>query len=148
VQVHQEADDRLAGAAVEVARRFVGEHDRRIADEGPGDGHPLALATGERPRPVRRPPAETDGGQRLLRAGHPLLSRHPGVEQPGGHVVQRSQSFDQVELLEDEADAPAAHRGETGVAEAADVVAVDAHRSGRGPLQGADDIDQRRLARP
>ena len=53
-----------------------------------------------------------------------------------------------MELLEHEADAPPAQRGEAPVAEPADVVTVDAHRPLRRPLQGPDDVDQRRLPRP
>ena len=55
VEVGEEADDRVAGAAVEVAGRFVGEDDRRVADEGAGDGDALALAARQRAGTVQRP---------------------------------------------------------------------------------------------
>ena len=38
-------------------------------------------------------------------------------------------------------------RGEPRVAQATDVVTVDAHRPCRRPLEGTDDVDQRRLPR-
>ena len=44
VQVVEGAHDLGAGVAVEVAGGLVGQHQRRLADDGPGDGHPLALA--------------------------------------------------------------------------------------------------------
>jgi hypothetical protein len=44
VQVLEEAQDHPAVGGVEVPRGLVGEHDRRIVDEGPGDRHPLLLA--------------------------------------------------------------------------------------------------------
>jgi hypothetical protein len=45
VDLVQERDELRAGGRVEVARRLVGEDDRRPPDEGPGDGDALALAT-------------------------------------------------------------------------------------------------------
>ena len=39
------------GHAVKVAGGLVGEHDDLFVGQGPGDGHPLALAAGERGRP-------------------------------------------------------------------------------------------------
>ena len=53
-----------------------------------------------------------------------------------------------MELLEDEADASPAERGEAPVTEPADVVPVDAHRPLRRALQRPDDVDERRLPRP
>ena len=40
-------EDGLAGGLVEVAGGLVGQHDGRAAHQGPGDGHPLALAARE-----------------------------------------------------------------------------------------------------
>ena len=48
------ADDRRAGGRVEVAGGFVGEHDRRLGDQRAGDADPLALAAGQRARAVVR----------------------------------------------------------------------------------------------
>ena len=42
-----DAEDVLARFGVEVTRRFVGEDDEGIADEGPGDGDALLLAAGK-----------------------------------------------------------------------------------------------------
>src|SRR6476661_2732151 len=43
----QQAHDAQAGGRVEVAGGLVGDEDRRLVDEGPGDGHALLLAPGE-----------------------------------------------------------------------------------------------------
>ena len=57
----QELQDLLAGARVEVAGRFVGEQHGRLADERPGDGDPLLLATGELGRLVAETVGQADG---------------------------------------------------------------------------------------
>ena len=44
VESVQQLEDRLAVHTVEVARRFVGKHDRGMSDERPGDGDTLTLA--------------------------------------------------------------------------------------------------------
>src|SRR5215208_3325624 len=43
VELADELHDRCAGGAVEVPGRFVGENDRRMPDESPGDRDPLPL---------------------------------------------------------------------------------------------------------
>ena len=50
--VAQELEHSLHLHVVEVRRRLVGEHKRRIVRERPGDGDPLLLAAGQVARPV------------------------------------------------------------------------------------------------
>ena len=64
LQPAQQLHDLGAGAAVEVAGRLVGEHQRRLADDGPRDRHPLPLAAGQLVRPVAEPVPEPDPLQR------------------------------------------------------------------------------------
>jgi hypothetical protein len=45
VQLPKEGHDLGAGARVEIAGGFVGEHDRRAAHECPRDRHTLTLAS-------------------------------------------------------------------------------------------------------
>ena len=40
--------------------RLVGQDQRRVMFQGPGDGHPLLLATGQVSRAVTEPLAEPD----------------------------------------------------------------------------------------
>ena len=113
-----------ARAAVEVAGRLVGEHDRRLARPSPGDGDPLALAAGQparaggphggRGRPVRGIRSPGGAGAR----------RHARVQQRQGDVVERAHPLDEVELLEDEAD-HRPRRPTAPVAERRHVVAVE-----------------------
>jgi len=47
IELAQDCHDLQAGGAVEVARRLVGEKERRVGDEGSGDRDALLLATRE-----------------------------------------------------------------------------------------------------
>ena len=47
VEPGQDVQDLLARAAVEIARRLVGEQERRVVHERPRDGNALLLAPGE-----------------------------------------------------------------------------------------------------
>ena len=62
VEVAEEIEDFAAGLRIEVARRFVGEEERRFVHERAGDGDALALAAGEFVGLVVHAVAEADGG--------------------------------------------------------------------------------------
>ena len=47
VKLVDQGQDGLSGGLVEVAGRLVSENDGRLADQGPGDGDPLALPARE-----------------------------------------------------------------------------------------------------
>ena len=70
VELLQQVEHRLAGGAVQVAGRLVGQQHRRLGDQRPGDRHPLLLAAGELVGPV------VDAGGR----GRP----GPASPRPGG----------------------------------------------------------------
>src|SRR5437870_10028141 len=53
-QAFQEPDDLVPGSLVQVPGWFVGQDHVRVPDQGPGDGHPLLLPTGELQRQVDR----------------------------------------------------------------------------------------------
>ena len=56
----EQLQDRLAGFGVERGGRLVGEDQRRVIDERPGDGDPLLLAPRERCRQVVDPLAQPE----------------------------------------------------------------------------------------
>ena len=57
VQLIEQREERLSGGLVEVAGRLVGQHDRRLPDQGAGDRDPLPLPARDlgraRVQPVR-----------------------------------------------------------------------------------------------
>ncbi len=58
-------EDLHAGAEVELTGGLVGQQDRIAGGEGPGDGHPLLLATRQLVGEVAEPVAEPDASERL-----------------------------------------------------------------------------------
>ena len=97
---------------VEVAGGLVGEDQRRLGHQCPGDGHPLLLAAGELARPVVRAIGQADLVERVERPFAPSRRCHAGVDQRQLHVAPGRSGREQVELLEDEADETVAHGGE------------------------------------
>ena len=45
VDLFEQHHDFIRSGGVEVTSRFVSQNDRRVIDQRPGDGHPLALTT-------------------------------------------------------------------------------------------------------
>ena len=66
VQALQKQQNLATGLRVEVARRFVGDHDERIRNNGASNTHTLFLATGELTRVMVGPIRQTNGFQRNL----------------------------------------------------------------------------------
>ena len=72
-QIHH----RFAVARVEVAGRFVGQEDRRLAGEGARDGDALLLAAGELARQMFRAMRHADALERFVRER--LCARSRGI---------------------------------------------------------------------
>ena len=64
-----EFDDGVTGGGVEIAGGFVGEKNRRLVDEGAGDGGALKLSAGELVGAVVGAIGEMDGGEEVAGAG-------------------------------------------------------------------------------
>ena len=148
VQFMEQLHDGVAGAAVEVAGRFVGEHDRRVVDHRAGDGDTLTFTArelvGEVVEAMTEPDAVEclDGARRRRTA-----SVTPGVQQPVGDVVERRHAGEQEELLEHEADAARTHGRELAVAERDASIPSMRTLPGGGPVEGAHHVQHRRLPR-
>lgn len=101
VQIEQQVADALAGVAVEVAGRLVGEQHVRLGGEGAGDGYPLLFATGELARRMVQALPEPDALEQFGRslAGIPAAIQLQGQH----HVLQGIEAVEQLERLEDEA---------------------------------------------
>ena len=99
----QQVEHVAGGFRVEVARGLVREHDRRARDQRARDGHALLLAAGHLGRAVGEPVADADG---VDQAVEPLaVGLAPGDRQRQQDVLLGVQHRQQVERLEDEADA-------------------------------------------
>jgi hypothetical protein len=108
VQRQQQAHDLVAALGVEVAGGFVGQHHRRLGDDGAGDGHPLLLpADSSAGVCCSQPPKPTD-----CKALAAAAATHGGtvaaIQQRQFHVLLRRGARQQVEALEHEAQIAAA----------------------------------------
>ena len=68
-EASDEFDDGVTGGGVEIASGFVGEKNRRLVDEGTGDGGALKLSAGELVGAVVGAIGELDGGEEVAGAG-------------------------------------------------------------------------------
>ena len=124
--VHRQAEEGEqvgAGLGVEVARGLVGEDDLGPGHEGPGRRHPLLLAARELGGPVVEAVTKADD---VDDAVEPLLVRLLAGEGEGeGDVLGRGERGQQVEGLEDEADAVPTQAGQALVVERAELGVAD-----------------------
>jgi hypothetical protein len=68
VQVEQQAADLVAGRGVDCTGRLVGEQQRGLVDESPGDGDPLPFAAGQPGRVGVAAMADLQAGDQLAGA--------------------------------------------------------------------------------
>lgn len=98
IEFEQQIGDALAGGGVQVARRFVGEQDVRLAGKGPGDRHALLLAAGKLSRIMGHPLGQTDP---LEQRGGALACIGTAMKlQRQHHVFQCGEATEQLEGLE------------------------------------------------
>ena len=139
----------LGRARVEIPGRLVGEQQFRAVDECPGDGYALLLAARERGRLVVHTVGQADEPQHRLRVALAVGFRGMRwrVVQRHARVVQRTGPRQQVEVLEDEPDLGVAQGGALVGRQRRDFLPLEAIAAGRGPVQAAEDVHQRALAR-
>ena len=130
-----------AHLGVEGAERLVEEQHLGVDREGPGQGHPLALAAGELGRVAVLEPVEPDDLEQVVDLARDLGLGPLADGQPEGDVVAHGHVLERRIVLEDEPDA-ALLRGDAG-----DVAAADDDASAVELLEPGDRAQQRRLAR-
>ena len=125
--------------------QLVREHDGRVGDERPSQRDSLLLATRELYRSMVVPMSQTDlleGGQCFL----PSLDRfYRSIQEGGLHVRNGIEMGNQVELLEDETDAPTPHTSSSGIGEAGDFFTVDFDGSFRWHVETTEQTEHRRF---
>ena len=108
VEVEQQRADLVAGGGVDRAGRLVGEQQRRLVDQRPGDRHPLPLAAGQPGRVGVAPVRDPQRAEQFVGALPRVARLDPGELCGQQHVVDDRHVVEQVEELEDHADLPAA----------------------------------------
>ena len=134
------------GAPVDAAGRFVGQHQRRFVGQGDGDGHSLLLAAGELDRPAVQAMRHAHQLQQLLRPPAPRGA--PGEQHRHLHVLHRGEVGNQVAgaVLPHEAHLLAAVADQLQARQRQQVAPGHGDLPGRGQVQAADHVEQRRLA--
>ena len=143
----QQFEDALGVRPVEVAGGFVGEQAGRLGDERPGDRHALALPARELGREVRQPRFQPHLGQQrprsLQRLGPGPAPDHPRQR----HVLERSEFWQQMVELIDEAEHGVAQPAAGGFVEREHRLPRPAHFAATGPVEPAQQVQQGALAR-
>ena len=138
----------LAGCAVEIGGRLVGQYDRGPDRQRARDGHALPLAAAQLVRAMMRvlATARRCRGNRATRFLRSRRSRSGRCSNGYSTFSAGRQHRQQVERLEDETDRPCAQVGELVRRAAADVPIVDVDLAACRRVDAADEVEQRRLA--
>ena len=131
-----------ARAAVEVARRLVGQEQRGIVDERAGDGHALLLAARELVGMMVRAIRQAHEFERPQRPGVEFFRRQTRapVEHWQLHIFQRRGPREEVEALEDEPDFLIAEVGQRVAVERGNIHAVEPVASAGRAVEAAEDV--------
>src|SRR3954464_8887995 len=133
------------GDRVEVSARLVGQQQRRVVDEGAGDGDALLLATGELVGVAVELGRQADQAQGLRHLLANFGAAGADHLQGIGDVVVDRAVGQQLEVLEDGADVAPQLR-DLLLRQLADVAAGDLDRALAGGELANQHLDQRRLA--
>ena len=147
VQLIEQRENLDARLRIEIARRLVGQQDRRIRDQRTRDRHALPLPARKLVGQVVSALRQTDPLQHALGLGLALPEAQATIDQRLHDVLERRCARQQVEALEDEADLLIADVGELVFVEPVHVALIEHVTSTGRRIETADDVHQRRLAR-
>ena len=146
VQTLDERHDRIRRLRVEVPGRFIGQDDRRIADERSSDRNPLCFTTGELGGDVIEARAEANSLEGHSRRSPPPPHGPTSIEQAIGHVIESRVTGQQMELLKDEANLASSQRRQLAIRQRGDVVSRHFDSPRRRPIECAHQMEQGRFA--
>ena len=146
VDAIEQRGDLLAGCAIELAGRLVGQQQARSVGQRARDRHALHLAARQLRRPVVGARGEPHVFEQLPRALPPLGLRHAGFRLRQLDVLGGGQHRQQEEALEDEADLAQPQQAALAIRERRHVVASEQQRAGGRRFDAAEHVQQRRLA--
>jgi len=110
LNAEHELDDISTRGLIEIAGRFVGKQQLWAIGEGPREGHALLLTAGKLAWIMIAARREVHGGQPFRRAIECV--GHAREFERDCYIFKRGHRRDQVEGLKENADLPAAKRGE------------------------------------
>ena len=143
VQLPEEIKDHQRRGRVKVAGGLIRQEDVRIIDQGPADGHPLHLPTGELSWQVISSLFQSHHLQdpvNLVPASV-LVAKKQGQL----YILPCCQGRHEMELLKDEADVLPAQLHQISFRKAADFCPIQLQMASCRCVQAADDVEQCRL---
>ncbi|MPL92315.1 hypothetical protein SDC9_38413 [bioreactor metagenome] len=147
VQIEQQRDQLGRAFGVERAGRLVGQDHLAAVDQRTRHRDPLLLAARKLVRPVIEPGAKAKLGQQLGRPRAPAGPALARIDRRHLDIADRIEIAEQLIALEDEAEMLAPQPGERVGVEHADILAGKAVAAGTRPVETAQNVHQRRLAR-
>jgi hypothetical protein len=132
---------------IEVPRRLVAQQQRRPVHQRPRNRDALPLAAGEFAGQVRRPAAQSDVLEQFVGSIRVVVRHLAAGELRQQDVFGGGALREQVVVLKDESDPRAAELGEQARIERERVDPVKRDGAARRPVERAEDVEQRALAR-
>src|SRR5580704_13719479 len=139
-------DDLQRGLRIKISGGLIGQNDGRIVDQRARNGHALLLPTGELVRLVTLAMRQAQQLQHLaspFRAAGNLRC----VEQRQLDILEGAGAWQQIERLEDEADAPTPYSRQRRLVQLRDIDSLEQVLAARGTVEAAEQIHQSGFAR-
>ena len=153
VQGSQDLHDFVAGRAVEVAGRLVGQQHLGAGDQSPRNGGPLHFTSRKLAWLMTQAMPQTGGFEQLRGPGDVLLAM-PAIgeqalsnHQRRKNILQRREFGEQVVELENHAERLVAQRVAFGRRQVVDPSAAEMHLAAVGRVERAQQVQKRALAR-
>ena len=147
VQLGEQLQHGVGGGRVEVAGRLVGQQQRRIVGQRPGDRGALLLPARERGGQLVGLVGDADRSSSCWRAVAPLAGRDLlGEVHRQHHVLGHGQRRQQLEELEHQPDVAAPPGSQPGLRQRPQIGAGGPDGPRGGPVDPGEQVQQRRLA--
>jgi hypothetical protein len=146
-QILEERHDFRAAFAVECAGGLVRQDDPAAIHQGARNRDALLLTAGKLAGPMAQPVAQSKRTQQRLGACFACSRTEPGIDGGNLDVLFRCCAREQVVALEHKAESFAAQPGEGVGIELRYVMAGETVTAARRPVEAAEKVHQRRLAR-
>jgi len=139
----EQVEDRGRRARVQIARRLVGNNDRRVVGESPRNGGPLLLAAGERRRKFVRLFLNANALEQAKGLRQPVFFGIRAAEIHRQHdVFENGQRRQKLEELENDSDIFPPPRRQFAFRESEGGYPGNGHSSAAGPIDARDDVQQ------
>ena len=132
---------------IEIGRRLIGQHQIGIRRQRARHSHALLLAAGHLIGPAVFKSFQPHLSQPAVSQLEAGLFVHPLQLQHISDILARTQYADQIIGLKDKAEMLQAEIGARGCTHRQHILSGNRERAGIGPIQPAEHIEQRRLAR-